>query len=55
MDARSVLDLLDLTLLDHDASEADLDALCQRANTHRPAAVCAVSYTHLTLPTKRIV
>ena len=43
MDARSVLDLLDLTLLDHDASEADLDALCQRANTHRPAAVCVFS------------
>ena len=43
MDARSVLDLLDLTLLDHDASEVDLDALCQRANTHRPAAVCVFS------------
>ena len=43
MDARSVLDLLDLTLLDHDANEADLDALCQRANTHRPAAVCVFS------------
>ena len=40
MDARCVLDLLDLTLLDHDASEADLDMLCQKANEHRPAAIC---------------
>ena len=40
MEARSVLDLLDLTLLDHDADEAALDALCNRANEHRPAAVC---------------
>ncbi len=43
MDARSVLDLLDLTLLDHDATEAALDALCERANAHRPAAVCVFS------------
>jgi len=43
MDARGVLDLLDLTLLDHNASEADLDALCERANEHRPAAVCVFS------------
>ncbi len=40
MDARGVLDLLDLTLLDHNASEADLDMLCEKANEHRPAAVC---------------
>ena len=40
MDARGALDLLDLTLLNHDASEADLDILCQKANEHRPAAVC---------------
>ena len=40
MEARSVLDLLDLTLLDRDADEAALDALCIRANEHRPAAVC---------------
>ena len=40
MEARSVLDLLDLTLLDRDADEAALDALCIRANGHRPAAVC---------------
>ena len=40
MDARGVLDLLDLTLLDHGASEAALDTLCKRANEHRPAAVC---------------
>ena len=43
MDARGVLDLLDLTLLDRNASEADLDALCERANEYRPAAVCVFS------------
>ena len=43
MDARGVLDLLALTLLDHTASQADLDALCERANDHRPAAVCVFS------------
>ena len=43
MDARGVLDLLDLTLLDHNASEAVLDALCERANEHCPAAVCVFS------------
>ena len=47
MDARGVLDLLDLTLLDHNASEADLDALCERANEYRPAAVCVFS-EHIT-------
>ena len=40
MDGREVLDLLDLTLLDHEADEADLDSLCMKANEHRPAAVC---------------
>jgi len=40
MDARGVLDLLDLTLLDHDASEVDLDMLCEKANEHFPAAIC---------------
>ena len=43
MDARGVLALLDLTLLAHNASEADLDALCERANEYRPAAVCVFS------------
>jgi deoxyribose-phosphate aldolase len=43
MDARGMLDLLDLTLLDHAASRAELDALCERANEHRPAAVCVFS------------
>ena len=43
MDARGVLDLLDLTLLDHSASETALDALCERANEYRPAAVCVFS------------
>ena len=40
MDARGVLELLDLTLLDHAASDADLDMLCQKANEYRPAAIC---------------
>jgi len=40
MDAREVLDLLDLTLLDHEADDAALDSLCKKANKHRPAAVC---------------
>ena len=40
MNARGVLELLDLTLLDHDASDADLDMLCQKANEYRPAAIC---------------
>ena len=43
MDARGVLDILDLTLLDHEASNADLEMLCERANEHRPAAVCVFS------------
>jgi deoxyribose-phosphate aldolase len=43
MDARGVLDILDLTLLDHGASESDLDELCKRAELHRPAAVCVFS------------
>ena len=43
MDARGVLDLLDLTLLDHSASETALDALRERANEYRPAAVCVFS------------
>ena len=43
MDARGVLDLLDLTLLDQSASEAALDSLCESANEHRPAAVCVFS------------
>ena len=43
MDARGVLDILDLTLLDRDASESDLDNLCTLANLHRPASVCVFS------------
>ena len=43
MDARSALDILDLTLLDRDASESDLDELCTLANLHRPASVCVFS------------
>jgi deoxyribose-phosphate aldolase len=43
MDARGVLDLLDLTLLDHEADDAALDSLCKKANEHRPAAVCVFS------------
>ena len=43
MDARRTLDILDLTLLDHAASESDLDELCRLANLHRPASVCVFS------------
>ena len=53
MDARGVLDLLDLTLLNHDASEADLDILCQKANEHRPAAVCIFA-EHVTYVKSRL-
>ena len=53
MDARGVLDILDLTLLDHDASESDLDELCKRANLHRPAAVCVFSCLLYTSPSPR--
>ncbi|MDP6662134.1 MAG: hypothetical protein QF545_04280 [Candidatus Thalassarchaeaceae archaeon] len=40
MDARGILDLLDMTLLDREADDAALDSLCMKANEHRPAAVC---------------
>ena len=53
MNARGVLDLLDLTLLDHDASEDDLDKLCQKANEHRPAAVCIFA-EHVTYVKSRL-
>ncbi len=53
MDARGVLDLLDLTLLNHDASEIDLDILCQKANEHRPAAVCIFA-EHVTYVKSRL-
>ena len=43
MDARGALDILDLTLLDHGASESSLDELCGLANLHRPASVCVFS------------
>jgi len=43
MDARGTLDILDLTLLDRDASESDLDEICRLANMHRPASVCVFS------------
>jgi len=53
MDARGVLDILDLTLLDHDASDSDLEELCKRANLHRPAAVCVFS-EHVTFVRDRL-
>ena len=53
MDARGVLDLLDLTLLNHDASEVDLDILCQKANEHCPAAVCIFA-EHVTYVKSRL-
>ena len=40
MDARGILDLLDMTQLDREADDAALDSLCMKANEHRPAAVC---------------
>ncbi len=40
MDARGILGLIDLTLLDEDAEEGDLIALCDLANEHEVAAVC---------------
>ncbi len=43
MDEREALDILDLTLLDLNASESELDELCRLANLHRPASVCVFS------------
>ena len=40
MGPRTILDILDLTLLDGGASEADLRGLCDLANQILPAAVC---------------
>ena len=40
MEKRGILDLLDLTLLDLDASEDDLAEVCDLASKHRTAAVC---------------
>ena len=39
MEKRGILDLLDLTLLDLDASEDDLAEVCDLASKHRTAAV----------------
>lgn len=43
MNEREALDILDLTLLDLNASESELDELCRLANLHRPASVCVFS------------
>ena len=43
MDSRGALEILDLTLLNRDASDSDLDELCRLANMHRPASVCVFS------------
>ncbi|HJM18751.1 MAG TPA: hypothetical protein QF703_04380, partial [Candidatus Thalassarchaeaceae archaeon] len=40
MDSRKILDVLDLTLLDHGAREGTLRELCEMANQNLPAAVC---------------
>ena len=40
MEKRGILDLLDLTLLDLNASEDDLAEVCDLASKHRTAAVC---------------
>ena len=39
----NIIRILDLTLLDRGASEEDLIRLCERAVTHRAAAVCVFS------------
>tara|TARA_Y100000589_G_scaffold84364_2_gene78296 strand:- start:1742 stop:2476 length:735 start_codon:yes stop_codon:yes gene_type:complete len=39
----NIIRILDLTLLDRGASEEDLVRLCERAVTHRAAAVCVFS------------
>ena len=43
MESRDILELLDLTLLDRDAGDEDLEELCEKANRFRPAAVCVFS------------
>jgi len=43
MNEREALDILDLTLLDPNAGESELDELCRLANLHRPASVCVFS------------
>ena len=43
MEARGVLELVDLTLLDRSASEDDLASICRVANEHGTAAVCVFS------------
>ena len=53
MDARGTLDILDLTLLDRDASESDLDELCRLANMYRPASVCVFS-EHISYISERL-
>ena len=40
--ARIALDCLDYTLLDEEATNDDLEAFIQRANTHSPAAICVL-------------
>ncbi len=43
MESRGILELLDLTLLDHEAGDETLEELCEKANQFRPAAVCVFS------------
>lgn len=40
MEARGILELVDLTLLDRSASEEDIASLCRVANEQGTAAVC---------------
>ena len=40
MEAREILELIDLTLLDRSASEEDMASLCRVANEQGTAAVC---------------
>ena len=62
MDAQALIESLDFTLLNHEATEEELEGFVSRANSSEVGAVCvfsehaeSVSYTHLTLPTNREV
>ncbi len=53
MDTRDIIDCLDFTLLDHDASVDELVSFCSQANSVNPAAVCVFS-EHLEIVRKHL-
>ena len=60
MTREEILSHVDHTLLKPEATWPQIQTLCDEAIANHTASVCintcyAVSYTHLTLPTKRIV